>query len=453
MRPMTTSTISLPPHDAALTGELGTFEGIQRPERRLYSEGACWATVGGPCAIPPGSPLTRLPGTWFLDPASGSLAAAAVPTQAEVDQARHLLATSTLPGRGTRWEDMAAAALLDIVVCQVDNGAVIGAPSHFWRYVWIRDTAFIATGLALCGQVDRAWASLAYVADRIEPDGTWEARYLPDGSHRVPDDRGRQLDGNGWYGWGVATVAMITGTTPPPSVSTALEQSLRAAIQIVAADGLPRPSQDYWETDIDEPVLGVAAPLRAGLVGGASLVDDELARQCRDTARRLDQGITEQFGSAGYPRRLGGGGLDAAVAYLLPPFGPARPDVIAAWRRALDLLSVSNGGWRPGEEWPDPETAWTPQTSLFALTAAQLSTLDDTTTADRDLAADILDWLDARRTAWGSLPEKVNVDGQPAAVAPIPLVAATVLAALAALDGRPLPTMTLDQTSPTHHKE
>jgi hypothetical protein len=92
---------------------------------------------------------------------------------------------------------------------------------------------------------------------------------------------------------------------------------------------------------------------------------------------------------------------------------------------------VGNGGVRPGEEWTDRATAWTPQVSLHALTAASLG--------DAALAHRLLSWLDLRRTVLGALPEKVTAAGRPAAVAPLGLTGATVLLALAALDGRPLP--------------
>lgn len=46
-----------------------------------------------------------------------------------------------------------------------------------------------------------AFDPLSYVASMQEKDGTWQARYLPDGSGDVPDDRGPQLDGIGWTLW------------------------------------------------------------------------------------------------------------------------------------------------------------------------------------------------------------------------------------------------------------
>ena len=44
-----------------------------------------------------------------------------------------------------------------------------------------------------------------------------------------------------------------------------------------------------------------------------------------------------------------------------------------------------------------------------------------------------LDWLDAHRTSWGSIPEKVLADGSPAGPAPLGWSAAAVVLAVAAL--------------------
>jgi GH15 family glucan-1,4-alpha-glucosidase len=45
-----------------------------------------------------------------------------------------------------------------------------------------------------------------------------------------------------------------------------------------------------------------------------------------------------------------------------------------------------------------------------------------------------MDWLDAHRTRWGSLPEKVLADGAPAGPAPLAWTAALVVLTAAQLD-------------------
>jgi GH15 family glucan-1,4-alpha-glucosidase len=84
------------------------------------------------------------------------------------------------------------------------------------------------------------------------------------------------------------------------------------------------------------------------------------------------------------------------------------------------------GGLAPGAGWRQDGISWTPQTSLYALTAAANG--DDAQAHAR------LAWLDAHRTAMGALPEKVLADGSPAAVAPLAWTAACVVLAVATLD-------------------
>ncbi|MDA2803063.1 glycoside hydrolase family 15 protein [Nocardiopsis suaedae] len=228
-----------------------------------------------------------------------------------------------------------------------------------------------------------------------------------------------------------------------PRALAVVEQSLDPRTR------LPRPSPDYWEKRTDDLTLGTAAPLALGARAAAALTGDP---ETAELAAEMEAAVEARFAPDDYPRTVprapdsptaptdrvdpadrGGraGGRDASVAFLLPPFAPARPGPHAAWLRTLDALRVSNGGVRPGEDWPDPVTAWTPQVSLFAMAAACLG--------ERTVAARLLDWLDARRTRLGALPEKVTAAGRPAAVAPLALTGACVLAALAALEGRPPP--------------
>ncbi|SEF14300.1 hypothetical protein [Jiangella alba] len=421
------------------TAELGTRGTAWSPETRLYSDGVVIGADGAPLIVPPHSGLRRLPGTGYLDPSSGALPGAAVPTGDDADAARELLAATELPGRGTPYQPMAEEALIDIGVLTFANGAAVAAGSPYWRYVWPRDVGYMAAALTVCGRPEPAFAQLAYVAAMQEQDGTWQARYLPDGSRGVPDDRGLQLDGIGWTLWATWLWAGATGGAVgslAPMVRSAVGAALAA---LDPSTGLPRASQDFWEMDLDEATLGSAAPLLLGLRAGRELLtllggpdDARLAARAADGAERLAAAVTGGFGAHGYARRISGsGGRDASVAFLLPPFAPHDEAVAAAWRSAVDATTVGNGGVRPGEEWTDVLTAWTPQVSLHALTAAS--------TGDTALAHRLLSWLDLRRTDLGALAEKVTADGRPSAVAPLGLTGATVLLALAALDGRPLP--------------
>ncbi|WP_017540274.1 glycoside hydrolase family 15 protein [Nocardiopsis halophila] len=496
---------------------LGTRGTAWSPETRLYTDGVAEASDGTPLALPPHSDHLRVPGTPLLDrrwPLTG-----AAPAGPEAVAARRAaLAGAGIPGQGTRWCDMARTALIDIRALLFPNGAMVAAASPHWRYVWPRDASYCAVALALCGLRADAVRVLAYLERVLPRTGPWQARYLPDGSGGVPDDRGVQLDGAGWVLWAAWVIARLgTGPAPsgpsspfppssaawaageaawppagdapnasfggrdalPPAPDTgadsvhpgpppggpgaeplhpvldgaalalpaaedraAVERLVPRALAVIeqALDPrtrLPRPSPDYWEKRTGELTLGTAAPLALGARSAAALTGDVAAA---GLAEDLEAGVEAHFAPHDYPRTVprapagqaeGRPGKDASVAFLMPPFAPARPGPHAAWLRALDALRVSNGGLRPGEDWPDSTTAWTPQVSLFAMTAACLG--------EHAAAHRLLDWLAARRTRLGALPEKVTAAGRPAAVAPLALTGASVLAALAALEGRAPP--------------
>ncbi|MBB5432073.1 hypothetical protein [Nocardiopsis composta] len=432
------------------------------PETRLYADGVVLGARGEPVTVPPHSAAERVPGTGLAGPEDAPPGAAAAAPDAVAEE-RAALARACLPGIGTRWEGMARTALVDIRTLMfrggAADGAMVAASSPHWRYVWPRDASYCAVALHLCGLGDEAARVLDYLARVLPRDRPWDARYLPDGSGRVPDARGVQLDGAGWVLWAVwhwaggaarrATVEGGGGRRAKRAVAVAgepawrrIEPLARAALAIVldaladgAEPGLPRPSSDYWEKRTPAVTLGAAAPLLLGARCAADLFrgrDGAAADSAAAAAAALDRGIERRFAPLGHPRDPETPGLDASVAFLLPPFAPERSGPHASWLRAVAALRTGNGGVRPGENWPDPVTAWTPQVSLFALTAA--------CSGERALAEELLDWLEARRTRLGSLPEKVTSDGRPAAVAPLALTGATVLAALAALEGRALPT-------------
>ncbi len=416
--------------------------GPGEPETRLYSEGA-FRGIDRPVLAPVGGGHRRIPGTPFLDPATGPLPGARIADEEEIRAFRAHTATVALPDDGGRYADLAGAALLDLYALSLPNGAVLGAASPYWAFVWARDNALVVAAFALLGQVGDAWDALRFIYRVQEPDGQWEARYLPDGSGEVPDDRGRQDDGIGHTLWATWLAARLS---PPQTRDAALAELRPGILAAVAAAGdvldaatsLPRPSQDFWETDQVEPSLGVAAPLAFGLRAGAELADllgePGAATRARRHADALLAAVVRIYGPSGYEHFPSGGGRDASVAFLLPPFITAAvPGARAAWDRSRDEMRVANGGLRPGAAWPDPHTAWNPQVSLYAITAAALG--------ERATARALLDWLDAHRTRLGCLPEKVTAAGTPAAVAPISTVAAAALIALVLFDGRPMPVL------------
>ena len=167
----------------------------------------------------------------------------------------------------------------------------------------------------------------------------------------------------------------------------------------------------------------------AGVGPGRELAEGRRAAWAL-AAERLDQGVRRRFGPGGYQRYPGGGGPDAAVAWLGPPFGPADPAVARAVRTAWRRLTVG-GGAVPGRPWLG-EDPWTPATASFALA---FMAAGDGPAAEARLA-----WLLAHRTALGAFSERVGRDhGAPRSVAPLAWTHALVLLTLVSRD-RGLPT-------------
>jgi hypothetical protein len=268
------------------------------------------------------------------------------------------------------------------------------------------------------------------------PDGSFEARYLPDGSG-VPDDRAPQTDGTGWVLWAAAEVVAAAAPADRPAVGEELrplvERAAARAVDLTAGDGLPPASPDYWEVAEDELTLGTVAPLLAGLEAAPGLLDllgdADAAEDARRAAARTRAAVEREFGDGtAYGRYADGSVADAASAFVLPPFQPEPlAGALDAWAASATAMARPAGGLAPGAGWKQDGISWTPQTSLYALVAAENGRADE--------ARARLDWLDAHRTALGALPEKVLADGSPAAVAPLAWTAACVVLAVGARDG------------------
>lgn len=405
--------------------------------------------------------------------------------EALAETQRDWLAAGTVPGL-ERYADMARQALLDLDTLTLDNGAVLAGPTAAWLYSWPRDASFVAVALARTGHADDAARILGHLARVQEADGTFQARYLPDESG-VPDDRGTQLDGGAWYLWAAAEWYAAADDETRASTLDALAPSLTGALAAIegAIDpvtGMPRPSPDYWEVRETRTTLGVVAPMLLGARAAQELAQSVSARAtptapgaalALDTATApgaatvpgaatapgtatapgagtapaagpawatafearatsveamLERAVATRFAPLGYPRHDGGDLRDAAVAFLMPPFASGSPDVTAAWLEAADGMARPAGGLAPGAGWKADGISWTPQTALFALTAAGSGRVDE--------ARSRLDWLDAHRTDAGSLPEKVLWDGRPADLAPLAWTASLVLLTLDELDAQ-----------------
>ncbi len=380
------------------------------PPPPLYSEGVAAGPDGEPVAVPPGVRGAPLP-AWAT--------------------------------RSQRYADLRADALRDLDLMLLDggarDGAVLAGLRGPWRYTWTRDCAWVAAALAVSGRPDdglRVLMAIQRQEQRRFDLGLpgWQGRYLPDGSGGTPDDRGAQLDGPGWVLW--ATSVWAASTADPRAGLEALRPLVVAAAATAVGSvdpgtGLPRPSMDYWEMPTQVGTLGVAAPVLAGLRSAGPLLDDldlpARAAATRQAAARLDRAVERTFGARGYPRRSTGGARDTSVAWLTPPFAPARASSLRARDAAFAAAGRPVGGVAPGAAWEDNGVAWTPETAAFALSFAA--------SGEPERAEALLDWLEAHRTSTGSLPEKVGPDGGPASVAPLSWTAAAVLLTLAELAG------------------
>jgi GH15 family glucan-1,4-alpha-glucosidase len=347
------------------------------------------------------------------------------------------LSRGSVPGKGTRWEPMVRTALLDLRQLSEPNGAVAAGPGGRWNYAWPRDTAFVAVALARSGHHPEALQALTFLQKAQLGDGGFEARYLLDGSG-PPDDRARQSDGAGWALWAAWEVSRAISSADavghsPAALRPLLDNATGFALA-TTDDGrrLPAASPDYWETGVRRTTLGTVAPLLAGLAASqrmyAALGERALAERSGAAAARLRTLVIERF-AGGYERfgsasfgslRVGGGGLDAAVTFLMPPFaGTPSPQVVDAWTRYQTDALRSAGGLAPGSQWKQDGISWTPETALVAYTAAMSGRLA--------VAAHWMDWLGAHRPEGGSLPEKVLANGAPAGPAPLAWTAALVV--------------------------
>ncbi|WP_109473728.1 glycoside hydrolase family 15 [Ornithinimicrobium cavernae] len=342
------------------------------------------------------------------------------------------IGAGTVPGAGTTHEDMARAALRDLRLLTEDleEGSLPAAgPAPRWDFFWPRDGAFVAVALGRTGHA----ADAAVLLDRVsvlslDPLYGFDARYLVDGDRVVDDPRGAQVDGCGWVLWAIHETARLT-----PVSAEVHDLRDRCTDQLLRVTGggaqLAAPSPDYWERATYERLLGANAPLVLGLRSAAADYRAqgavERASVVGRAASELREVVGDHFGPD-FQRTRHGGGLDAATAMLMPPFDPQPlPGVREAWLGYQESASRPAGGLAPGAAWKQDGVSWTPEVALVAYTAAADG--QDT------LALEWLDWLDAHRAPWGSLPEKVGPAGEPGGPAPLGWTSALVLLTLSEL--------------------
>ena len=342
--------------------------------------------------------------------------------------AREWVETGSVPGEGTKWESMSRWALIDLHQAlggmSVGHAPAAGAAER-WNYFWPRDGAFLVVALDRTGHQAEAQHLIDFMAKLpFDPTAGFDARYLVSGKRVTVDPRGPQSDGCGWVLWALGSVS---DASMPKSANGLRTQCLANVLKLTWSGWLlPPASPDYWEISVKETSLGTVAPMLAGLRATAdhSPVDAE-RRSAGQAATHLEAQVSSSMGPS--LERFGDhGGLDAAIAMMMPPFGPGDRRTTKAWLDYQRLAVRSSGGLAPGVEWKQDGTSWTPESALVAYTAAA--------SGRKEVAAHWLDWLDDNRTPWGSLPEKVNRSGQPAGPAPLLWTAALVLLTLDSLE-------------------
>lgn len=256
----------------------------------------------------------------------------------------------------------------------------------------------MTTGQRRLATVAAAVAGAVLLVLQAPGDGRWQARYLPDGSGRTPDERGVQADGGSWVCWAVwahLTARPDTAGRPGADLQRWWPMVSASADALVAAlndTGQPAPSPDYWETPTDRVTLETVTASLVGLraAGALSCLAGATVATAAWTAaaERLTAATAHRWAPSGYPRSLPKGGADAAAG-LLAVLAPDLPGLPAAVTAAGQALELPNGGVRPGQKWPHHDgLAWTPETAMLALGSR---------TTDPTRSARWLRWLDAHR--------------------------------------------------------
>jgi GH15 family glucan-1,4-alpha-glucosidase len=328
---------------------------------------------------------------------------------------------------------MSHRALMDLRRLMTPDGAPPAGAGAGWGFFWPRDGAFVAVALDRTGHPVEVQRIIDFTA-RLPFDTRrgFDARYLLGGGRVTQLARGPQSDGCGWVLWALGMIR-AAGRTPLPDAASGLRDRCVDNLMTLTRGGgrLPPPSPDYWEVPVGNTSLGTVAPMLAGLRAAAADYAAEgrkaAARVSARAADRLAAVVTLAFGPT-YQRFGQRGGMDAAIAILMPPFAASgSPAVVDRWQAYQRDARRTSGGLAPGAQWKQDGTSWTPETALVAYTAAA--------SGRGDVAQRWLDWLDRNRAAWGSLPEKVTRSGRTGGPAPLLWTVSLVLLTLSELRG------------------
>lgn len=435
---------------AGLLGALGASTVVYRcaatrDRPTLLAEGLALGPDSIVHTLPPGTAVRYAPGTRVpLDSVVTGLTG--VQRDELIAQAEARRAGARLPDG--RWSALADAALADLLALtgpalvrtgrphdpiRFPPGAVVAAPVAFWHYVWPRDASFAAAALSAVGLTQEALGVLTHLSSLQRDDGGFAARYTYLGA--VPDDRPSQADGVGWVMWATGRL-LVDGVSPEALTATLGAMPARTTATLLdltdTPSHLPAASPDYWELPERVLTLGTAAPVLLGLEAAVALAGAGVDVGCEASVLEgrvmTVRAAMERAFAPSWGRHLGEDDVDAAIAFVAPPFTSSLAGVRRVRRGAVERMRRPAGGVAPGESWRRDGVSWTPETALLAWSAVGIGDLGE--------AGVLLDWLEGHRTGAGALPEKVDDLGVPAGPAPLAWTCALVLLALAELEPR-----------------
>ena len=295
------------------------------------------------------------------------------------------LGRSRLPARLPA--DVAAVsrrALVTLGQLQTTGGGVVAAPTGLsppYRFVWPRDSTFVALGLLEAGYAAEAARAFEFLEGVQSPDGGWEINYIPDGSAPFWDlgPSGNETDQPGVFPWGVQRVFAATGDAAWLHARWgAVRKACDYLLRQQRPDGLIRPCRDLWELDVHGSWTfsnGAAfAGLRAGAAIASRLGHEAAAASYQAAAGRLKEAIARDLVVGGrLVQGLGPEGPDTDVEAANLALGTTWFGVFAEgddrMRRTADAVAAdlrsSWGGVRRytgdtyygGEPWP-VTTGW-----------------------------------------------------------------------------------------------
>ena len=231
---------------------------------------------------------------------------------------------------------------------QAPSGGYVACPNFAnYRYSWLRDGCFVADAMRDAGQVESCDRFLDWCARIVmrDPDGPFDARYMPTGERDPSEWPHRQIDGWGLFLGTIRRRGSARWDEPATHVARWLERVW------------DEPCTDWWEERV-----GVHA-VTLWCVGNG-LASRRIRQEALDRARDR---------------------LDASLLFI------GTPDLVAWIEEAL--VSPGGGVWRNLEDEYYGGGEWLLLTALLGL-------------AKPERARECLAWIETHATPAGELPEQ-----------------------------------------------